>query len=193
MGLASMQENEEITRLLNLWKKGDLAAGDRLFALIYRELYKRAKSYMKYERAGHTLSATALVNEIYVELAGSLKKSYKDREHFFAAAARAMRHRLKKYARDRKALKRGGNEETLNPVDISEIPEPFPLESLAPFYEALDVLAKQDPQKARMVEMRIFLGMKIDEIVEVMGLSTATVNRYLSFSLAWLRGYLKWR
>jgi RNA polymerase sigma factor (TIGR02999 family) len=169
---------------------GQLRAGDEqasadLFRVIYGELHKLAASHMRRERRGHTLQATALVNEAYIRLIGQHHVEWQSRSHFFGVAARVMRRVLLDYARRRQAAKRGGHEQIRieDPLLLSEIQ----LDTIVAVDEALVHLEKVDPQQGRVVELRFFGGLDVEETAAVLGISVATVKREWHFAKAWLQ------
>ncbi|HBL31011.1 MAG TPA: RNA polymerase subunit sigma-70 [Acidobacteria bacterium] len=176
---------EDVTQLLLAWRGGDKAAFDRLLPLVYDELRRLAHHYMLDERRGHLLQTTALVHEAYVRMVG-LERDWEGRRHFFAAAAQVMRRVLVDLARRREAGKRGSS--LLVPLeDGIEPAAPERTADLIRLDDALAALEQVDPRKAQVVELRFFGGLTIDETVEVLGLSHATVERDLKLARAWLR------
>lgn len=175
----------EVTRLLQAWSDGDPAALDDLLPLVYSELHRQAERYMRGQSPGHTLQATALVNEAYLRLAGGEPTAWKSRAHFFGVAAKAMRSILVDHARGRQASKRGGG---VAPVTLADADasggEPVEVLELD---EALKRLAELDPRKASLVELRWFGGLSIEEAAEVLAVSTATAKREWRTARAWLR------
>ncbi|QOY90780.1 sigma-70 family RNA polymerase sigma factor [Paludibaculum fermentans] len=180
----------DVTQLLAAWQIGDSSALEALTPLVFDELRKLAASYMRRERPGHTLQATALVNEAYLKLAGIENKDWRSRAHFFAIAAHIMRQLLMEHARGRNAQKRGGG---LAPVQLDEalLVGVQRDEDLLHLDDGLTALAAQDERKSRIIEMRYFGGLEVAEIAEVTGVSVATVGRELRIGLAWLHRYLK--
>jgi RNA polymerase sigma factor (TIGR02999 family) len=176
----------EVTRLLVAWGDGDTAALDRLMPLVHTELRRLARHYMSRERAGHTLQSTALVNEAYLRLVVQEGMRWENRAHFFGIAARLMRQILVEHARGRQAAKRGGGQYrlSLSKVDRSAS---RPDVNLVALDEALGRLEAADPQKSRIVELRYFGGLSIEETAEVIGISPATVKRDWKMARAWLR------
>lgn len=180
-----MSEIHPITQLLNDWQAGNGQALNRLMPLVHDKLHQLAGHYMRGERPGHTLQATALVNEAFIKLCDN-NISWQNRAHFTAIAARAMRQILVDYARSRLREKRGGHElqVTLHETRLGEqSSEP----DLLDIENALDKLAQSDERKAQIIELNIFGGMTYDEIGEVLNISPATVDRELRFSRAWLQ------
>ena len=176
----------EITQLLVKWSSGDKAALDELIPLVYDELRKLANSYLRNKPGLHSLQATALVHEAYVRLADRKGASMEHRAQFFGLAAKVMRDILVDYARKRHAAKHGGQQLRLS---LSEA-ERFggkPEVDLVALDGALKDLAATNPQHSRIIELRFFGGLTIEETAEVMGLSHATTERYWSFARAWLR------
>jgi RNA polymerase sigma factor (TIGR02999 family) len=175
----------DITRLLRAWREGDRAALDELTPLIYEELRRRAAEQLRRERRGHTLQATALVHEAFIRLAGQQTPEWRDRAHFFAIASRVMRQVLVDHARARHAKKRGDGATRLS-LDEALLISQDHNRGLVALDDALTALAAQDEAKARLVEMRFFGGLSIEDTAEVLGLSPATVKRHWSFARAWL-------
>jgi RNA polymerase sigma factor (TIGR02999 family) len=168
--------------MLRAWAQGDEAAGDRLFPILYGELRLQARRYMRRERRSHTLQPSALVHEAYLRLAGAPDPDWHDRSHFFAFAARVMRQVLVDHARRKRAAKREGQHVTLDDADASAAPlELLDLES------ALTELALLDPRQARVVELRFFGGLDVEETADVLGLSSRTVKREWQTARAWLQ------
>ena len=182
-----MPATEAVTQLLIDWSNGDQAALDRLMPVVYDELRRLASNYLRRERAGHTLQPTALVNEAYLRLVDQRKAKWQNRAQFFGVAAQLMRRILVDHARVRQAQKRGGSDQqqiSLSHADrIAEHPE---IDLLA-LHEALNQLAVIDPQQARVVELKFFGGLTIEETAEVIGISHATVERDWTMARAWLR------
>jgi RNA polymerase sigma factor (TIGR02999 family) len=175
----------DVTRLLQAWSEGDAAALDELLPVVYRELHRQAQRYMRGQSPGHTLQATALVNEAYLRLAGTDPVDWKSRAHFFGVAAKAMRSMLVDHARARRASKRGGGAEpvTLTAADEAGAQQVEVLE----LDETLQRLADLDPRKANLVELRWFGGLSIEEAAEVLDVSPATAKREWRTARAWLR------
>ncbi len=175
----------DITQLLRAWREGDREALDALMPLIYDELRRRAAQQLRRERPGHTLQATALVHEAFIRLAGQRTPDWRDRAHFFAIASRVMRQVMVDHARARHAKKRGDGATRLS-LDEALLVSPDQSQGLVALDDALAALAKQDEAKARLVEMRFFGGLSIEDTAEVLGISPATVKRHWSFARAWL-------
>jgi RNA polymerase sigma factor (TIGR02999 family) len=176
----------EVTRLLVAWGDGDKAALDLLMPLVHAELRRLARHYMSRERPGHTLQSTALVNEAYLRLVEQEGMRWENRAHFFGIAARLMRQILVEHARGRQAAKRGGGQYRLSLSRIDRLASAPDVDLLA-LDEALGRLEALDPQKSRIVELRYFGGLGIEETAEVIGVSPATVKRDWSMARAWLR------
>lgn len=179
----------EVTQLLVAWGNGDAAALDRLMPLVYAELRRLARHYMSRERLGHTLQTTALVNEAYLRLVVQENIHWENRAHFFGIAARLMRQILIEHARGRGAAKRGGAQLRLSLSRVDRLASRPDVDLLA-LDEALRRLEALDPQKSRIVELRYFGGLGIEETAEVLGISPATVKREWSMARAWLRSEL---
>ena len=173
----------EVTSLLADWRRGDAAALDQLTPVVYGELRRLARTFMRGERAGHVLQTTALVHEAYMKLI-DLELDWKDRIHFFSVAARLMRRVLVDFARERDAEKRGGGAEHVA-LDEGLLGAERNIDLLA-LDQALGQLAAIDPRKVQVVEMRCFAGMTIQDVAEVLGVAHATVERDLAFARAWL-------
>jgi RNA polymerase sigma factor (TIGR02999 family) len=178
-------EQDQVTRLLLDWSKGDGAAFDELVPLVHDELRRLARRYMRRERAGHTLQTTALVNEAYLRLINQGQVEWQNRAHFFAIAARVMRRILVDYARTRGYSKRGGNAIHVS-FDETAVVSPGAGAEIIAIDEALGDLAAVDPRKGRIVELRFFGGLSIEETAEVMSISPTTVQREWRSAKAWL-------
>jgi RNA polymerase sigma factor (TIGR02999 family) len=180
-------QKEGVTQLLVEWGGGDRAALDRLLPLVFDELRRLAASYLRRERAGHTLQPTALVNEAYLRLVDQEGAQWQNRAHFFGIAANLMRQILVDHARQRSADKRGGSQlQRLSLTQAERLVRQEELDVLA-LNEALERLAEFDPQQARIVELKFFGGLTIEETAEVLGVSHATVEREWKLARAWLR------
>jgi RNA polymerase sigma factor (TIGR02999 family) len=176
----------EVTRLLIAWNEGDRAAVERLMPLVYGELRRIAERQFRRERAGHTLQPTAVVHEAYFRLVDQTRVTWKNRGHFFAIAAQAMRRILIDHARAREADKRGGREERVT-LDLGiASPEPADDVDLLALDEALVRLKALDEPQARIVELRFFGGLSIDETAEVMETSPSSIKREFRSARAWL-------
>ena len=182
---------DDLTGLLIEWGQGDRAALDRLTPLVYDEIRRIAHRYVQREHEGHTLQTTALINEAYLRLAGSQNVAWQNRAHFFAVTAQVMRHILIDHARRRHYVKHGGEaqrvafDEALAAEDATRMSQPRAAELLA-LDEALDELAKLDPRKSRVVELRYFGGLTEGEIEAALKISPRTVRRDWDFAKAWL-------
>jgi RNA polymerase sigma-70 factor, ECF subfamily len=171
---------------------GELRAGrkeveSRLFEAVYPELRRIAGHYMKTERAGHTLQATALVNEAWLQLVGRANADWQNRSHFFAIAAQLMRRILVDYARQRKAQKREGGRQRVELSDTLAISEDR-LDEILLIDAALTRLAEWDPRQSKVIELRFFSGLTEDETAEILGVSLRTVKRDWRMARAWLHG-----
>jgi RNA polymerase sigma factor (TIGR02999 family) len=174
----------EITQWLLAWRDGDRSALDRLMPLVYEQLRRLARHYMAAERPDHTLQTTALINEAYLRLIDQRDVSWQNRAHFFGVAAQAMRRVLVDHARTRDAAKRGGGLPKPSLEEAAQIPEKT-LDLIA-LDEALNDLAAIDPRKSRVVELRYFGGLSVEETAEVLDVSPVTVMRDWSTAKAWL-------
>ncbi len=174
-----------VTDLLVRWRSGDQQALDELVPLVYDELRRLAHHYLRQERSDHTLQSTALVHEAYMRLAGQHPPEWRDRTHFFGIAARIMRQILVEYARGRGAAKRGG--QACRVTLDATIAAPTQLDvDVVELDRALTHLAELDPQQSRIVELRFFGGLTIDDTSQVLGISPATVKRDWVTARAWL-------
>ena len=176
----------EITRILEAVQQGDSRAAAELFPVIYEELRKLAAAKMAREVPGQTLQPTALVHEAWLRLAGSQSREWKNRAHFFGAAAEAMRRILVERARRRNCLKRGGQWERVE-VEDADIPSPMPDDDLLALDEALAKFAALDAQKAGLVKLRYFAGLTFEEAAEVLGIAVPTAKQWWAYARAWLR------
>jgi RNA polymerase sigma factor (TIGR02999 family) len=175
----------DVTVLLKAWAGGDAEALERLIPIVHDDLRRMARRYMRNEAAGNTLQATALVNEAYLRLVGANQATWQDRAHFFAVAAQMMRRILVDAARARKSDKRGGGAVK---VDLNESIDGLPARAseLVALDEALDALAKFDERKARVVEMKFFGGLSVEETAAVLKISTRSAMRDWNLARAWL-------
>jgi RNA polymerase sigma factor (TIGR02999 family) len=174
----------DVTKLLRDWTGGDRSALDRLMPVVYGELRRTAEAYMQRERLGHTLQATALINETYLRIIDISRIEWRDRTHFFAVCAQIMRRILVDHARSRNYLKRGGQARPITLDESATIAEPAA--ELIALDDALNALAIRDERKARVVELRFFAGLSVDETAAVLKVSPQTVLRDWSLSKAWL-------
>lgn len=182
------QDTANINTLLRDWRGGDGVAREKLIAVVYPQLRSLAARYMSGENSGHTLSATALVHEAYMKMLGS-DVAWEDRVHFFAVAARVMRHVLVDHAKSKRRAQRGGNAAKISLDDVVVVSSD-PGDQLVDLNEALDRLAAVDKRKADLVEMVFFGGMSQVEAGAAIGISEATVQRELRFAKAWLHNSL---
>ena len=179
----------EVTRLLGELRRGSPDAEAELLPLVYEHLHRLAGHYMRQERPDHTLQATALLNEAYLRLVSQERTDWQDRAHFFGIAARLMREILVDHARGRQAGKRGGLVEKFS-IDEARDFSPARPRELVELDDALRSLEKLDTQQARIVELRFFGGLTVEETAEVLGISPRTVKRDWSVARAWLHGEL---
>lgn len=179
----------EITELLTAWASHDPGARDRLVPLIYDELHRLAAGYMRRERASHTLQPTALVHEMYLRMGGIDRMQWRDRAHFMAMAATLMRRVLVEHARDRAREKRGGGV-SVTSLAAHDVAVPESAVDVTALDEALERLAALDLQQSRVVELRFFGGLTVDETAEALQISPATVDREWAFARAWLYQHL---
>jgi RNA polymerase sigma factor (TIGR02999 family) len=180
----------EITRLLQAWSEGEQIALERLVPLVYKELHRLAHHYMARERPGHTLQTSALLNEAYLRLVDSPKPSWQNRAHFFAVSAQVMRRILVDWARSRQAMKRGGE---LRPLELDEglVVGDAPRGDLTALDDVLKALEAVDRRKSKVVELRFFGGLSVEETAAVLKISPETVARDWKFAKSWLRRELK--
>ena len=182
---------QELSSLLRAWSNGDESALNELMPLVYDELHRLAHRYMARERAGHnTLQTTALVNEAYLRLIDADQVEWQDREHFFAIAAKLMRRILVDFARSRGYQKRGGNARKVT-LDEALVVSPEPDQGLVKLDDALNALAEFDPRKARVVELRYFGGLTVEETARVLKIAVITVIRDWNMAKLWLLNELK--
>ena len=175
----------DVTRILNRVHDGDPAAAEELLPLVYQELRKLAAQKMAQELPGQTLQPTALVHEAWLRLVEGEDVKWNGRAHFFGAAAEAMRRILIENARRKRAQRHGGGQAKLH-IDQTEVAAPAKDEELLAVNEALEKLAARDQQKAELIKLRYFVGLTIEEAADVLGISTATANRWWTYSRAWL-------
>jgi RNA polymerase sigma factor (TIGR02999 family) len=175
----------DVTRLLDAAAAGDPKAAAELLPLVYDELRKLAAARMADETPGQTLQPTALVHEAYLRLVGGGERAWDSRGHFFAAAAEAMRRIVVESARRKNRLKHGGGHERIE-VELAELPTRLPPDDLIALDEALARLEQLDPVKARLVTLRYFAGLTIEQAAEALGISRVTAHRYWTFARAWL-------
>jgi len=180
-----MAKQENLTQLLLAWSRGDESAKDELFPLVYETLRRIARRQLRGERAGHTLESAELINEAYLKLAEQ-SISWENRAHFFGIAALLMRRLLVDYARARQRLKRGGDLQQISLTAAGRIARDEAVDLLA-LDEALNTLSEVDPQRGRIVELRFFGGLTLEETAHVMGISIPTVERGWRAARAWLQ------
>lgn len=178
--------SHQVTQLLHAWSEGEPQALDRLTPLVYDELHRLARRHMAHERPGHTLQTTALVNEAYLELVDSVQADWQNRAHFFAVCARVMRRILVDWARSRNMFKRGGGVHLVG-LEDTFVGAQEPDAALVALDDALSALAECDARKARVVELRFFGGLSIEETAAVLKISEETVQRDWRFAKSWLR------
>ena len=186
----SQHERTDVTELLTAWRGGDASAASQLLPIIYDELHRCAARAMRRESVGHTLQPTALVNEVYLRLVNQTRAGWQNRAQFFGVAAQLMRRILVDYARARAAEKRGGGlqavtlDDVHDAIDASSTPDAMQILELN---DALIKLEALDPDQARVVELRYFTGLNIEETAEALGVSASTVKREWNVARAWLR------
>lgn len=183
---------QDVTELLNQWANGDECAGEKAFPLVYRELRRIASRSMNRQGAGHTLQTTALVHEAYLRMTGDSSRQWANRGHFFGVAAKAMRHFLVDYARAGTAAKRGGVGEALTLEDAFLIEEER-LTEVIWLNDALTALERLHPRQSRIVELRFFGGLNVEETAETLKVSPETVARDWRAAKAWLYSELAGR
>lgn len=179
-----------VTQLLRDWQAGDPSARDQLLEIVYEELRRQAARYLRRERPDHTLQPTALVHEAYLQLIDQNFINWENRAHFFGVAARLMRRILVDHARAHRAEKRGSGQEQLALDEAIGVPQTKDLNILA-LNDALDELERMDEQQSRIVELRYFGGLSIEETATVTGVSPATVKREWAMAKVWLQHQLK--
>jgi len=188
--MTTTPSRQEVTDLLIEWSEGNQEALNELMPLVYDELRRVASRYLRKERTGHTLQTTALVHEAYLKLVDQKKMSWQNRVQFFAAAAQVMRHILVDYARNRRAFKRGGEYCRLS-LDEAIISSEEKNPDLLTLHEALNNLTAIDAQQSRVVELRVFGGLTVEETAEALGISARTVKREWAMAKAWLHKQIK--
>ena len=180
-----MSNDTDITALLVDWNNGDKSAMERLLPLVEKELHRLAHAYMRRENPNHTLQTTALINETYLRLVDQRKVQWQNRAHFFGIAAQIMRRILLNYARDQNRQKRGGKAIHVSLSEALITPAEKDREIIA-LNDALNRLEEVDERKAKVVELRFFGGLTVEEVAEVLKISTVTVLRDWAFAKAWL-------
>ena len=181
----SVRPVDEITRLLKAWSEGNDEALEKLTPLVYQELHRVARRYMAAERPDHTLQTTALIHEVYLRLVDARDVNWNDRAHFFAVCAQLMRRILIDFARSRHYQKRGGGARRL-PLDEAPLVSAEPPADIMALDDALKTLARVDERKSRVVELRFFGGLSVEETAEVLKVSPETVMRDWKLAKAWL-------
>lgn len=181
----SPNSDVEPTELLRAWNQGDESALDKLIPLVYDELYRLARRYMRHERPDHTLQATSLVNEAYLRLIDVNRIEWRNRTHFLALAAQTMRRILVEFARNRNRQKRGGGAVQVSLDDVPEPPDSKKYDFVA-LNDALSALATFDSRMSQVVELRFFGGLTVDETADVLKVSPETVMRDWKTAKAWL-------
>jgi len=181
-----MEQEQNITILLREWSGGDREAMDGLLPLVYNELHKQARRYLRRERQDHTLQTTALIHEAYMKLIGQKNVEWESRNHFFAIAAKMMRRILVDHARTRHRDKRGGDDVKLQLDQAMNVAVDEQNVDLIALDDALNRLEKLDPQQARVVELRYFSGLSLEETAEALNISRATAARDWAMAKAWL-------
>jgi len=176
---------QNITQLLEKWGNGNKEVLDELLPIVYDELRRQAARYLRRERVGHTLQTTALIHEAYIRLVDQRNVRWQNRAHFFGIASQLMRRILVDHARTKKRVKRGGSDVRVSLAEAIVTTKAKDLDVLA-LDEALDKLATIDNQQARIVELRFFSGLTVEETSEVLSISPATVKRDWSMAKAWL-------
>jgi RNA polymerase sigma factor (TIGR02999 family) len=180
-----MDSSDRVAALLEAARGGDQTALDEVFSIVYEELQGLARAQRRRWIGDHTLDTTALVHEAYLKLVDRTAGGWKNRGHFMAVAAKAMRHILVNYAERRRAAKRGGDADKVSLDDVNPVAEEIAEEILA-LHEALDRLAEFNERQARVVEARLFAGLPVEETAEALDISTATVKRDWRLASAWL-------
>lgn len=175
----------QVTQLLLDWSSGNQAALDKLIPLVHRELHRLAHHYMRQEKPGHTLQTTALVNEAYLKLIDQRQVHWKNRAHFFALSAQLMRRILVDHARKRKYAKRGGDAQRISFEEVMAVSHERGSDLIA-LDDALEKLASIDPRKGKVVELRFFGGLSVEETAEALRVSPLTVKRDWKMAKAWL-------
>jgi len=179
----------EVTQLLLAWSDGDQTALEKLTPLVYAELHRQAERYMRRERPGHPLQTTALVNEAYVRLVDLKQVRWQNRAHFFGVAAQLMRHILVDFARARRRAERGGYKQQVS-LDKAALVSKERCSDFIALDDALKSLEEIDPRRSRMVELRFFGGLSVEETAEALNVSPRTVMREWSLARDWLYGEL---
>ena len=176
----------EVTRILAAIERGDVRAVDELFPLVYQELRQLAAQRMSKEKPGQTLQATALVHEAYLRLVGGEQQHWRNRRHFFSAAAEAMRRILIENARRKQSLRRGGDRKRIR-LDDADLAIEGASDELIALDEALEKLSKKDKVKADLVKLRYFAGLTGEQAAKILDISHSTADEYWAYAKAWLR------
>ena len=187
---APVPSPHSVTQLLLAWREGDQAALEQLVPLVYQDLRRRARRCMAGQRPGHTLQATALINEAYLRLIDCQQVNWKDRAHFLAVSARMMRRVLVEFARSRQYQKRGGEAQKTS-LDEALVVSPERGHDLAALDDALQALADAFPRQSQVVELRFFGGLSVEETAQVLQVSPVTVMRDWQLAKSWLARELK--
>lgn len=185
------QPSKQVTQLLLDWSHGNGAALNELMPLVYQELRKLAGRYLRSERPDHTLQPTALIHEAYLRMIGKDMPEWESRAHFFGVAARLMRQILVEHARTRHAVKRGGDQQKISLDDAPQVFAEGDAAELLALDDALTKLAAFDERRARILEMRAFGGMSVEETAQALAISEATVKRDMRLAQAWIRRELE--
>jgi RNA polymerase sigma factor (TIGR02999 family) len=188
-----VKTSNDVTRLLLRWSQGDRSALEQLLPLVYAELRRMAARHLRRERNGHTLEPTALVHEVFLRLVDQREASWHNRAQFFGVAAQLMRRILVDYARARQAEKRGGSATLLSLEQAGEVAGPQAVADVLAVDEALERLAAHDPDQSRIVELRFFAGLTVDEVAHLLQRSERTVKREWRLARAWLFRELRLR
>src|SRR6185295_3555324 len=188
--MAAQRPQSDLTQLLHSWSDGDHEALEKLTPLVYRELYRLAGNYMRGEKQGHTLQATALVNEAYLRLIDWKNVQWQNRAHFFAVSAQLMRRILVDFARSNGYAKRGGGAPHVDLEDVAVV-SPDRGADIVALDDALTALAALSPRQSQVVELRFFGGLSLEETAEVLRVSIGTVRRDWSLARAWLHRAVK--
>jgi RNA polymerase sigma factor (TIGR02999 family) len=184
-----LRQMSNVTQILSAIEQGDPHAAEQLLPLVYDELRRLAAQKLALEKPGQTLEATALVHEAYLRLVGTAEPYvYRDRGHFFAAAASAMRRILIDQARRKQTEKHGGGRPH---QELADVASPQPDDELLALNEALEQLAAEDPLKARLVDLRYFAGLTSDQAAQVLGISPSTADRHWAYARAWLQSAVR--
>ena len=179
--------DSDVTQLLRAWRQGDQSAGERLLPIVYAELHRRAAAAMRREDAGHTLQATALVHEAYMRLVDQRQAQWQNRSQFYGLAAQLMRRILIDHAREHLAAKRGGGAKQVTLSGIDAAADSDDAIDVLALHDALERLTALDERQGKIVELRYFGGLGVDEVAEALEISPATVKREWATARAWLK------